>query len=169
MSFGNSVPKLIGSGDLNTRCFHVLGSSRTKVNRIEKLSDEVGVECRLFNGLQHIARDYFASLFHRSSGVRSTIINLVPGSITVEDDVLLTMPFFYDEFKSATFSMQANKCPSSYGFNPGFYQHFGTHVRVICIKLDVSNSHVGAFPPHVNSTSITLFPKSDVQVSMKDG
>jgi len=110
--------------DLNTHYFHVTVSSRRKVNRIEKLTDEFGAECRSVYGLHHIARDYFTSLFQRSSGVRSIVINLVPRSITIEDNVVLTTPFSYDEFKSAAFSMQADKYPGPNSFNPSFYKHF---------------------------------------------
>ena len=52
-------------GDLNTRYFHVVASSRRKVNKIEQLEDAQGVNCRKEEELQHIAKEYFLHLFQK--------------------------------------------------------------------------------------------------------
>jgi len=111
-------------GDLNTKFFHAATSTRRKLNRIEHLEDEHGFECRSEDGLKHIARDYFMHLFQKSPSTRASVINLVPNSITGDDNDLLTANFTLEEFKQAAFSMQADKCLGPDGFNPGFYQHF---------------------------------------------
>jgi len=81
---------------------------------------------------------------------------------------MLLATFTLEEFKQAAFSMQVDKCPGPDGFNLGFYQHFwdtcGHEVYQACCRWLES----GAFPPHVNSTNITLIPKGDSQTSMKD-
>ncbi|KEH37985.1 endonuclease/exonuclease/phosphatase family protein [Medicago truncatula] len=65
-----------------------------------------------------------SNLFQKSNGSRANVINLVPATITIEDNFMLTESFTLEEFKQAVFSMQADKCPGPDGFNPGFYQHF---------------------------------------------
>jgi len=94
------------------------------LNKIEHLEDENGFECRSEDGLKHIARDYFMQLLQKSQSSRASVINLVPTSITGDDNDMLTATFTLEEFKQAAFSMQAYKCPWPDGFNPGFYQHF---------------------------------------------
>jgi len=111
-------------GDLNTRFFHAAASSRQKVNKIQHLQDNNGRIFRDENGLKGIARNYFIELFQRANSVRQNVINVVPQSITLEDNEAVTTPFSLEEFKEATFSMQIDKCPGPDGFNPGFYQKF---------------------------------------------
>jgi len=81
---------------------------------------------------------------------------------------MLTANFTLEEFKQAAFSMQANKCLGPDGFNPGFYQHFWDTCGHGVYQAGFHCLASGAFPPHVNSTNITLIPKGDSQTSMKD-
>nr|ABN08841.1 RNA-directed DNA polymerase (Reverse transcriptase) [Medicago truncatula] len=155
-------------GDLNTKFFHAAATIRRKLNRIEHLEDGNGFECRSEDGLKHIARDYFIQLFQKSNGSRVNVINLVPTTITKEDNAMLTTPFTVEGFKHATFSMQADKCPGPDGFNPGFYQHFWSTYGHEAYQAGCQWLASGAFPPHVNSTNITLIPKGDSHTSMKD-
>jgi len=99
-------------------------SSRQKVNKIQHLQDNNGRIFRDENGLKGSARNYFIELFQRANSVRQNVINVVPQSITLEDNEAVTTPFSLEEFKEATFSMQIDKCPGPDGFNPGFYQKF---------------------------------------------
>jgi len=43
---------------------------------------------------------------------------------TNDDNNLLTTPFTKEEFRVAMFSIHPGKCPSSDGYNLGFFQHF---------------------------------------------
>ena len=63
-------------------------------------------------------------LFQKSQSSRASVINLVPYSITEDDNDMLIATFNLEEFKHEAFFMQADKCPRSGGFNPGFYQYF---------------------------------------------
>jgi hypothetical protein len=94
------------------------------MNRVGHLEDEDGVVCWSEDGIRHIVRDYFTQLFQKSNGLRENVIKLVPSTITEEDNDMLTVPFTAEDFKQATFSMQAYKCLDPDGFNPSFYQHF---------------------------------------------
>jgi hypothetical protein len=64
--------------------------------------------------------------------------------------------------------MQADKCPGPNGFNPGFYQHFWDTCGHEVYQAGCQWLANDVFPPHVNSTNITLIPKGDSQTSMKD-
>jgi len=80
----------------------------------------------------------------------------------------LTEPFTFEEFKVVAFSMQAEKCSSPDGFNPGLYQHFwemwGHEVYQAGCEWLASDT----FPPHSNSTNIALIPKGDTHTSTKN-
>jgi len=132
------------------------------------LEDENGFECRYEDGLKHITRNYFMHLFQKTLSLHASVINLVPTSIMGDDNDMLTAAFTLEEFKHATFSMQADKCPGPDGFNPGFYQHFWDTCGHEVYQEGCHWLESGAFPPHVNYTNITLIPKGDSQTSMKD-
>jgi hypothetical protein len=80
----------------------------------------------------------------------------------------LTEPFTFEEFKVVAFSMQAEKCSSPDGFNPGLYQHFwemwGHEVYQAGCEWLASDT----FPLHLNSTNIALIPKGDTHTSTKN-
>jgi hypothetical protein len=101
------------------------------INQIEHLEDSNGIVCNTIEGMKVIAKDYFADLFQKHSGERAIVVNVVTTGISMEDNDILTTPFTITDFKEATFSMEADKCPGPDGFNPGFYQHFWE----ICVRL----------------------------------
>jgi len=57
--------------------------------------------------------------------------------------------------------MQADKCPGPYEFNPSFYQHFWDTCGHKVYQVGCQWLTRGTFPPHVNSTNITLILKDD--------
>jgi hypothetical protein len=115
-----------------------------------------------------IVCNYFVDLFQKTNGGREEVINVVPRSITGEDNELLTCPFHIEEFKKAVFSMQADKSPGPDGYNPGFYQHFWELCSLDIFTAGCQWLNSGVFPPNLNSTNITLIPKGESQSSMKD-
>jgi len=155
-------------GDLNTRFFHAAASARRKTNKIEHLQDVNGTVCRSEEGLKTIGKDYFAELFQKSPSSRDDVVTAVDRKLTVEDNDSLTAPFTIDEFKEATFSMQADKCPRPDGFNPNFYRSFWDMCGTEVFEAGCSWLAEGVFPPNLNSTNIALIPKGNNQESMKD-
>jgi hypothetical protein len=99
-------------------------------------------------------------LFQKSNGSHANVINLVPALITADDNSMFNTSFTIKEFKHAA--------PMPGGFNLGFYQHFwdtcGHELYQEGCKWLANN----VFPTHVKSINITLIPKGDTQVSMKD-
>jgi hypothetical protein len=132
------------------------------------LLDDNGVECRIQEDMSIIARDYFINLFQKKHGSRNAVFNALTQSVTSDDNQKLTSPFTIEEYKDAVFSMKADKCPGSDGFNPGFYQHFWDMCCPDILTAGSSWLDTGAFPPNLNSTNIALIPKGESQTSMKD-
>lgn len=104
--------------------FHAADTTRRKMNRVGHLENEDGGLCRSEDGMCKTMCDYFTQLFQKLNGLRENVNKLVPSTIIGEDNDMLIAPFTAEEFKEATFSMQAYKFPDPDGFNPGFYQHF---------------------------------------------
>jgi len=155
-------------GDLNTRFYHAAALTRRKINKIDHLQDISGATCRNEEGLKSIARDYFVELFQKGPTDQNSVVAVVNTVITGEDNYLVTTPFSLKEFKEATFSMQADKCPGPDGFDPGFYRNFWNTCGQEVFHAGCSWLAEGVFPPNLNSTNITLIPKGDTQESMKD-
>ncbi|MCH80360.1 replication protein A 70 kDa dna-binding subunit, partial [Trifolium medium] len=155
-------------GDLNTRFYHAAASTRKKKNQIAQLQDSHGNVCNDPEGLKEIAKDYFLNLFQQHNGERSTVLNAVSPSISLEDNDALTAPFTLAEFKEAIFAMEGDKCPGPDGFNPGFYHHFWDLCGHEIFKAGCAWLDCRAFPPNLNSTNITLIPKGETQTTMKD-
>jgi hypothetical protein len=86
-------------GDLNTKFFHASATSRRAVNRITQLEDEKGVKCTTTDGVKGITKHYFLELFKGKDGDRIRVINVVPQSISTQDNNLFTRPFSIDEFR----------------------------------------------------------------------
>lgn len=99
---------------------------------------------------------------------RDAAVSKIPNSFSEDDNMSLTTPFTFEEFKVAAFSMQAEKCPSPDGFNPGFYQHIWEMCGHEAYQAGCEWPASGTFPPHLNSFNIALIPKGDTQTSMKD-
>jgi hypothetical protein len=148
-------------GDLNTRYFHAVATSRRKINKIIQLEDAHGVVCNSSEGLKSIARDYFNELFQQQVGDRDVVINAISRSILDDDNESLTAPFLVEEFHDAIFSMESDKCPGPDGFNPGFYKHFWDICGQELFDAGCSWLELGVFPTNLNSTHITLFLKGD--------
>lgn len=155
-------------GDLNTKFFHAAATTRRKMNRIDFLTDDNGVEHRSLEDMTIIVRDYFSTLFQKHASSREAVLNALSATVTVEDNNQLTAPFTIEEFKDAVFSMQDDKCAGPDGFNPGFYKKFWDICGHEIYTAGCSWLDSGTFPPDLNSTNIALIPKGDNQVSMKD-
>jgi hypothetical protein len=155
-------------GDLNTRFFHAAATSRRKVNRISSLVDSSGTQYTENSDLCNVARNYFTDIFQRQNSTLSPVLDVIVPTISLDDNMNLTAPFTFDEFRDAIFSMKPDKCPGPDGFNPGFYQHFWNLCGQEIFKDCCSWLTTGIFPSTLNMTHIALIPKGDVQTSMKD-
>jgi hypothetical protein len=111
-------------GDLNTRYFHVVSTSRRKINKIIQLEDAHDTVCNSSEGINSIARDYFNEILQQQVGDRVVVINAISRPILDDDNESLTALFLFEEFHDAIFSMESDKCPGPDRFNLGFYKHF---------------------------------------------
>ena len=155
-------------GDKNTKFFHASATARKKVNRILSLVDDHGVSVSDNVGMGSVAKNYFLDLFQKKVINMEPVLDVIPLSISYDDNALLTAPFVKEEFKEAIFSMHPDKCSGPDGYNPGFYQHFWHMCSDDIFKDCCSWLEVGHFPASLNTTNIALIPKGASQTTMKD-
>ncbi|GKU93023.1 hypothetical protein SLEP1_g6663 [Rubroshorea leprosula] len=148
-------------GDRNTRFFHKRASRRKDHNTINKLQGKDGVWKYDFQDLQHIATDYFSTLFSSS---QPTAIHRVTcclqSCVSIQDNALLLRDFTENDITQALFHMHPSKAPGPDGLSPAFFQQFWNIVKEDVVRpyLQFLN-HGGALPQDLNFTHIVLIPK----------
>jgi hypothetical protein len=90
-------------GDLNTRFFHAAATSRRKVNRISSLVDSSGTQYTENSDLCNAARNYFTDIFQRQNSTLSPVLDVIVPTISLDDNMNLTAPFTFDEFRRYIF------------------------------------------------------------------
>jgi len=80
-------------GDLNTKFFHASATSRKKVNRINFLENDMGVRVLDEQGMRHVAKGYFDTLFLANNIIRVSVVDIIDKVVSDDDNMLLTAPF----------------------------------------------------------------------------
>lgn len=154
-------------GDLNTKCFHASALLREKlILSYFEDANEVRAQMKYISPMW--PKIHFSGLFQVTDSVRASVINATNQVISEDENTYLVVPFCVEEFKEEMFSLLADKCPGSKGFNLGFYQHFWQ----IC-SFDIfweycywlTNFQISA---SLNSTNMTLTPKGNEWRYMMD-
>ncbi|KAH9680917.1 reverse transcriptase domain-containing protein [Citrus sinensis] len=138
-------------GDLNSRYFHALASTRKQQNKISKLRDDQGQWCTHPDKVNDLIMKYFTHLFSSGCSVCDEVLDCVKVRINAEKNQTLMEPFTAVDVRDSIFSMHPDKSSGLDGMNPAFYQKFW-HI----VGNDISNR---AFPATLDDTSIVLIPK----------
>src|SRR4030065_929288 len=80
-------------GDKNTKFFHVTATARKKVNHILSLVDDHGVSVSDNVGMGSVAKNYFLDLFQKKVINMEPMLDVIPLSISYDDNAFLTTPF----------------------------------------------------------------------------
>jgi hypothetical protein len=155
-------------GDLNTKFFHMMASSRQRKKKLDKLVNDNNVTVTTQPELCEVALTYFNRLFKASSTQHEPFLSLIVPKITQEDNDKLVMPITRDELKEALFQMHPDKAPGPDEFNPTFYQHFWELCGNDVYEASKEWLDKGYFPSSLNETNICLIPKCENPSSMKD-
>lgn len=96
-------------GDLDSRYFHALASTRKKQNKISKLRDDQGQWCTHPDKVNDLIREYFTQLFSSGGSVCDEVLDCVKVRINAEKNQTLMEPFTTADVHDAIFSMHPNK------------------------------------------------------------
>lgn len=109
-------------GDINTRFFHQMCSSRKRRNKLEKLKDENGNWVEGQQGLCEVVNVYFQQLFQAPNYSQGGVnfLEAVEPAISPSQNLELTSKFQKEEFKVAINQMHGDKAPGPDGFKSLF-------------------------------------------------
>lgn len=118
-----------------------------------------------------VTTEYFTKLFSSSNPSQMDIDALIGGAkqiVTEQMNEILCDPFSENEIKMPVFDMHPSKAPGPDGFTSIFFQKFWPLIGNDIAKsaLAILNSH--GDPMELNSTLITLLPKINDPVTLKD-
>jgi hypothetical protein len=119
-------------GDSDTRYFHGIANGRHWQKHIHSLVQDEG----LIEGheqLKSYITNYYKNLFGQPEegnfSMDESQTTDIP-QVSIEENNLLTAPYFEEEVKKAIFQMEHNKAPSPDGIPAKFYQTFWDTVKV---------------------------------------
>ncbi|KAH9678676.1 reverse transcriptase domain-containing protein [Citrus sinensis] len=146
-------------GDMNSRYFHVMASTRKKQNVIGKLRNAQGQWCTTPEDINEIINKYFTHIFSSEGGSCGEVLQYVEPRITVEQNHSLMEPFSPADVREAIFSMHLDKSPGPDGMNPAFFQKIwsiiGDEVSAACLNYII---HC-VFLADLKETTVILIPK----------
>lgn len=155
-----SQNRYLKEGDRNTSFFHTKASNRKQWNWIQGLEDDNGVWQEGLDDIEHVATQYFSSLFTSSRpGEMTGLLNAVTPSVTEEMNQLLARDFQASEIAQAIKQMHPHTAPGPDGLPPLFYQRFWSFTSNCVIQATLGFLNHGIVPPDFNDTHIVLIPK----------
>ena len=88
--------------------------------------------------------------------------------VTRVDNEALLSPFTFDEFELAVRQMHSDKTSGPDGLNPDFFQSFWPVLGKDIFNACVCWLENKEFPASLNDTLITLIPKCETSVTMRE-
>jgi hypothetical protein len=159
--------KFINEGDENTKFFHLLAKGRKRRVKIPFLCHD-GVSVNDSEGINKIASSYYKDLFGPSVLSSINISNLNMNQLSDTNRSFLTAPFSINEIKKVIFEMKHNSAPGPDGFPAEFFQNFWDLIQVDILNL-FKDFYVGNLNiERLNYGMVTLLPKVDNAVDMKN-
>uniref|UniRef100_A0A803P5L3 Reverse transcriptase domain-containing protein n=1 Tax=Cannabis sativa TaxID=3483 RepID=A0A803P5L3_CANSA len=158
-------------GDMNSALFHACIKHRLRQNRILSIENQQG--CRITDSslISDAFLDFYKNLLgtKRSNRkkVERNVINKGP-LVSSDQAECLLKEFTEDDIKKAVFSIPGNKSPGPDGFSSSFYQDNWEIIGSEICGAVKSFLESGNILKEINSTIVTLVPKSKCPNSVKD-
>ncbi|KAL5538116.1 hypothetical protein UlMin_045998 [Ulmus minor] len=149
-------------GDKNSKFFHQKASARKSKNSITGLIDQNGKWCEEEEGLAHIIKSYFKSLFTSSSPSATNfdrVLDTIETKITPQLNGQLEQAFEAEDVRTTVFQMAPTKSPRADGMSAIFYRKFWPIIGVEITAAYLGFVNGGHPLGSINETIITLLPK----------
>lgn len=155
--------------DFNTRYFHLLAKIKKSRGKILALKDSDGNWVSDNQELKIMATSYFRQMFQTRHVSSSWAVNLSSkNTIKDQDCIALLKPITDEEVKYNLFQMDPIKSPGPDGIQPVFYQTFWNDIGPSIVKFCKTCFESATISEEINSSYITLIPKSDQPESMAE-
>jgi hypothetical protein len=149
-------------GDRNSRFFHLSTIIRRRRNAIEAIKNDGGEWITHKPAIQEFVASKFQQLFTEDPvSFPPELENLIPCSITDEENEAISIPPTSSEIKQAIFGMQNLKAPGPDGLPPLFYKKYWPTVGATVTNAIQSFFRTGHLLTEVNNSLIVLIPKNN--------
>lgn len=160
--------KWMKEGDKNTKFFHRSVKVHNAINKILRLQNEEGDIIEDYDIVETTAMAYFEKLFTEPTILEPPIQNWEGNTLTEEQRQILIQPVARSEIKEALFSLSSDSAPGPDGYSAGFFKENWETIGenfLDAIEYFFKNNYM-YYP--LNATSISLIPKVDNPLMMKD-
>uniref|UniRef100_A0A2N9I593 Reverse transcriptase domain-containing protein n=1 Tax=Fagus sylvatica TaxID=28930 RepID=A0A2N9I593_FAGSY len=154
-------------GDNNTKFFHKMANSNRRRNFMEKLEVD-GTLYTLDSDIRNKAVDYYTSLYTENETWRPVVDDLPFSRIGDMDRSMLTSRFEKDEVLQVIKDLQGDKSPGPDGFTMAFFQKCWTILETDVMGFFDEFFEKGTFAYSLNATFVTLIPKKQNAVNIRD-
>lgn len=158
-------------GDSNTKFFHAFAQSRRSANAIHKLVRGDGSVCL---GQEQIKKE-ITTFYKQLMGIVATELSMVDKRVVARgpnlnflQQQMLNADCTNEEVKVALFSMNSTKAPSIDGFNAYFFKKSWHIIGEEVTEAIKQFFTTGYLPRELNVALLTLLPKCENAVSMKE-
>ncbi|XP_062118735.1 uncharacterized protein LOC133832402 [Humulus lupulus] len=168
-----------GKGDVfvkDAKTFQKLLGIQGKINdspgNTQLMNEEIS--CRVEYHLERVIQvfnDYYSELFGSVSNGRKAVLDRVvkAGKLVSEHQAdFLLKQYTKEEVKDALFSIPDEKAPGPDGYSSAFFKHTWLITGQDVIKAVLSFLHSGKLIKELNTTNITLIPKSSCPKNVSD-
>lgn len=155
-------------GDANSKLFHRMASGRRRKSLIKELELENGCVVRDVEVIASEITRFYADLFAEDMPHRPFFEDLEWCPISPEKACSLERPFEEEEIRKAVFALGKDKTPGPDGFSLAFFQDCWDIVKPDLLKVFAEFFVNGKVGTSMNSTFISLVPKKDRSVKVKD-
>jgi hypothetical protein len=153
-------------GDRNSRFFHLSTIIRRRRNAIEAIKNDGGEWITHKPAIQEFVASQFQQLFAEDPvSFPPELENLIPCSITDEENEAISIPPTSFEIKQAIFGMQNLKAPGPDGLPPLFYKKYWSTVGATVTNAIQSFFRTIHLLTKVNNSLIVLIPKNNAPSS----
>ena len=141
---------------------------KTQINRIRNEKGEVRTDMA---EIQRIMRDYYKQLYANKMDNLEEMDKFLEKHnllrLNQEEIENINRPITSNEIETVIKNLPTNKRPGPYGFTGEFYQTFREELTPTLLKVFQNIAEGGTLPNSFYETTITLIPKPDKDVTMK--
>ncbi|XVF73335.1 hypothetical protein PTKIN_Ptkin12aG0193100 [Pterospermum kingtungense] len=159
--------KWLREGDRNTSFFHLAAKIRKDRNSINQLS----VNDSVYNRPEDIKRlifEHFSSFFSKDEAVQVLDLDCAFRKLRPESARDLEKPFSEEEVWEAVRNCDGNKAPGPDGFNFEFIKNHWEMLKDDIMNMMCNLHSSGEIDALINKSFITLVPKCDNPITLKD-